>query len=170
MIKLIRAFDNFLEQLSRGGLILGFGAILFLSVGSIVLRWLGESLLWIDPLTRHLVFSCAFLGGSLATSAGVHIRIDLASKLLERSSSRTLKLGYKILLLTFSFCVCAVLTLASWDFFLSEKEFGSPDFLGIHSSYLVGIIFVGTGLIALRFLNRIFITAFQGEAIGYTPL
>lgn len=169
-MKLIRVFDQSLERLSRGGLILGFGAILLLSVGSIVLRWLGSSLLWIDPLTRHLVFSCAFLGGSLATSAGVHIRIDLASKLLERSSSKALKRGYKILLLTFSFAVCFVLTLASWDFFLSEKEYGSPDFLGIHSSYLVGIIFVGMGLISLRFFNRILLTAFPGDAIGNTPL
>lgn len=169
-MKFIRAFDEILEKLSRGGLILGFGAILILSVGSIVLRWLGESLLWIDPLTRHLVFSCAFLGGSLATSAGVHIRIDLASKLLERSSSQVLKLGYRILLLIFSFIVCVVLTLASWEFYLSEKEYGSPDFLGIHSSFLVAIIFIGTGLISLRFLNRIFITAFSGEAVGNTPL
>lgn len=149
---------------------LGFTAILLLSVGSIVLRWLGSSLLWIDPMTRHLVFCCAFLGGSLATRAGVHIKIDLISKLLERSKSQTLKFGHRLIIMCFSFLVCLILTKASWDFFLSEKEFGSPDVLGIHSSSFVGIIFVGMGLITLRFLNQILIVIFLGEEIEHARL
>lgn len=169
-MKFIRAFDNILESLSRGGLILGFASILILSVGSIVLRWLGSSLLWIDPLTRHLVFCCAFFGGSLATKAGVHIRIDVVSKLIERVDSPKLSYVYQLLLLLFSFVVCSVLTLASWEFYLSEKEFGSPDFLGIHSSMLVGIIFIGTGLIALRFLNQIALAIFSGDKIEHARL
>lgn len=169
-MKFIRAFDNILESLSRGGLILGFALILILSVGSIVLRWLGSSLLWIDPLTRHLVFCCAFFGGSLATKAGVHIRIDVVSKLIERVDSTKLSYVYQLLLLLFSFVVCSVLTLASWEFYLSEKEFGSPDFLGIHSSMLVGIIFIGTGLIALRFLNQIALAIFSGDKIEHARL
>lgn len=169
-MKFIRAFDNILESLSRGGLILGFASILILSVGSIVLRWLGLSLLWIDPLTRHLVFCCAFFGGSLATKAGVHIRIDVVSKLIERVDSPKLSYVYQLLLLLFSFVVCSVLTLASWEFYLSEKEFGSPDFLGIHSSILVGIIFLGTGLIALRFLNQIALAIFSGDKIEHARL
>lgn len=169
-MKFIRAFDNILESLSRGGLILGFASILILFVGSIVLRWLGSSLLWIDPLTRHLVFCCAFFGGSLATKAGVHIRIDVVSKLIERVDSPKLSYVYQLLLLLFSFVVCSVLTLASWEFYLSEKEFGSPDFLGIHSSILVGIIFLGTGLIALRFLNQIALAIFSGDKIEHARL
>lgn len=169
-MKFIRAFDNILESLSQGGLILGFASILILSVGSIVLRWLGSSLLWIDPLTRHLVFCCAFFGGSLATKAGVHIRIDVVSKLIERVDSPKLSYVYQLLLLLFSFVVCSVLTLASWEFYLSEKEFGSPDFLGIHSSMLVGIIFIGTGLIALRFLNQIALAIFSGDKIEHARL
>lgn len=169
-MKFIKGIDQFLESLSRGGLILGFGAILLLSVLSIVLRWMGESLLWIDPLTRHLVFCCAFFGGSLATSAGVHIRIDLASKILEQFKSSHLKFFHRLILLGFSLIVCLVLTKASWDFYLSEKEYGSPDFLGIHSSVLVGIIFVGVGLIAFRFFNRILILIFAGEEIEHAPL
>lgn len=169
-MKFIRNFDHILERVSRAGLILGFSAILLLSVGSIVLRWLGSSLLWIDPLTRHLVFCCAFLGGSLATSAGVHIRIDLVSKLLEKTKSSGVKHAYQFLLAGFSLVVCLFLTLASWDFFLSEKEYGSPDFLGIHSSYLVGIIFVGMGLISFRFLNQMLMVIFPGEEIEHSHL
>lgn len=169
-MKLFRSFDDLLETLSRRALFLGFGAILFLSVGSIFLRWFGSSLLWVDPLTRHLVFACAFLGGSLATKAGVHIRIDLVSKLISRIESATMGRIYRVLILGFSFAVCVVLTKASWDFFLSEKEYGSPDFLGIHSSYLVGIIFVGTGLIALRFFNQIIFALFSGEDLEHHPL
>jgi TRAP-type C4-dicarboxylate transport system permease small subunit len=52
---------------------------------------------------------------------------------------------------------------SGYDFFVVEKEFGAPSFLGIHSAYLVGIIPFGMGLISLRFFNRLIIGLLQGD-------
>ena len=63
-------------------------AMLIISTLSIFLRWFQVSFLWTDPLVRHLVFITAFLGGSLATGANNHIRIDLAGKLFEKFDAK----------------------------------------------------------------------------------
>lgn len=164
-MKLIALFDEILERLSRWSLIACLFAILGFSVGAIVLRWLGSSILWIEPLVRHLVFLSAFLGGSLATSKGVHIRVDLFTKLLEHSRSRVLHWFHRNLLALFSLVTTVVLTKAAYDFFQVEKEFGAPALLNIHSSYLVGIIPFGMGLIALRFFNQLIMGLINGVTL-----
>lgn len=157
MIKWIQHFDDLLERLSRWGIIVSLFGILGFAVFSIVLRWLGKSEMWIEPLVRHLVFLSAFFGGSLATSSKVHIRIDVLTKLIESSSSEMLKKSQGIVLNLFCVGVCAVLTKASYDFFLVEREFGASGFLNIHSSAWVFIIPFGMGLITLRFINQLFL-------------
>lgn len=161
-MKLFVTFDDILERVSRYGLVAALFMILGLSVFAIVLRWLGSSLMWIEPLVRHLVFLSAFLGGSLATSKNVHIKVDLFTKLLERSHSKIIHWIHKNLIALFCLIVCVVLTKSGWDFYLVEKEFGTPGFLHIHSAYLVGIIPFGMGLIALRFFNQLIIGVVQG--------
>lgn len=161
-MKLFVTFDDILERFSRYGLVASLFMILGLSVFAIVLRWLGSSLMWIEPLVRHLVFLSAFLGGSLATSKNVHIKVDILTKLLERSHSKIIHWIHKNLIALFCLVVCIVLTKSGWDFYLVEKEFGAPGFLHIHSAYLVGIIPFGMGLIALRFLNQLIIGVVQG--------
>jgi TRAP-type C4-dicarboxylate transport system permease small subunit len=161
-MKLFVVFDDLLERVSRYGLVASLFMILGLSVFAIVLRWLGSSLMWIEPLVRHLVFLSAFLGGSLATSKNVHIKVDILTKLLERSHSKIIHWIHKNLVTLFCLIVCVVLTKSGWDFYLVEKEFGAPGFLQIHSAYLVGIIPVGMGLIALRFFNQLIIGVVQG--------
>ena len=165
MRRLIKIFDHSLESLSRYGLIASLFSILLLTVTAIILRWTGSSVLWIEPLVRHMVFLCAFLGGSLATSKNVHIRIDLFSKLVEKSNSRLLKWFHFNTVSLFCLLTTAALFKASWDFFLVEKEFGAPAFLEIHSSWLVGIIPLGIGLITLRFLNQLLLSLSDGEVI-----
>lgn len=161
-MKLFVVFDDLLERVSRYGLVASLFMILGLSVFAIVLRWLGSSLMWIEPLVRHLVFLSAFLGGSLATSKNVHIKVDILTKLLERSHSKIIHWIHKNLVSLFCLLVCVVLTKSGWDFYLVEREFGAPGFLHIHSAYLVGIIPVGMGLIALRFFNQLIISVVQG--------
>jgi TRAP-type C4-dicarboxylate transport system permease small subunit len=164
MEKIVTSFDEILEKMSRWSLIISLYLILGLAVLSIVLRWAGLSPLWIDPLIRHLVFLSAFLGGSLATSKGVHIKVDLLTHFIENSRSKVLHWLHRNLVTFFCFATTLVLTKASWDFFLIENEFGSTAFLGIHSSYLVSIITVGMGLICLRFFNKLLIGLMQGES------
>ena len=89
-MKLIQAFDDVLERISRWGIVGSLFVILGFAVLSIVLRWVGKSSMWMEPLIRHIVFLSAFLGGSLATSRNVHIKVDLLTKLLEKSSSKVL--------------------------------------------------------------------------------
>ena len=57
--------------------------MLFFSVLTILLRWFGQSLEFVEPFVRHLVFLSTFLGGVLATGRGTHIGIDIIGKLLE---------------------------------------------------------------------------------------
>ena len=162
-MKVIHAFDDALEKFSRWGIVAALFAILTLAVLSIVLRWMGSSLMWIEPLVRHLVFLSAFLGGSLATSKGVHIKVDLLTHLVDRSESKVLKWFHHNIVLLFCLIVTVVLTKAGWDFYLVEKEFGNEAFLGLHSSILVGIIPFGMGLIALRFFNKLLLGLTMGE-------
>lgn len=162
-MKFIQAFDDLLEKLSRWGIVVSLFMILSLSVLAIVLRWMGSSLMWIEPMVRHLVFLSAFFGGSLATSKGVHIKVDLLTHLVDRLDSRILKWFHHNLVLLFSFVICVVLTKSAWDFYLVEKEFGIEAFLGLHSSVLVGIIPFGMGLMALRFFNKLLLGLAMGE-------
>lgn len=162
MLKFIRAIDEVLERISRWGLVASLFLILGLAVLAIILRWLGQSWMWLEPLTRHLVFLSAFFGGSLATSKNVHIKVDLLTKLVERSHSRVVKWFHHNLINLFCFFTCIALVKSGWDFYLVEKEFGAPSFLHIHSSTLVGIIFVGMGLITLRFFNQLVMGIING--------
>lgn len=159
-------FDDVLEKISRWGLISCLLAILTLAVGAIFLRWSGKSFMWLEPLTRHLVFLSAFLGGSLATSKDVHIKVDLLTKLVERSNSVVLHWLHKNIISLFCFITVTALFKSSWDFFLSEKEYGAPSLLGFHSSVFVAIIPIGMGLITLRFLNLLLLGILKGDPRG----
>lgn len=165
MEKIISGFDDLLEKISRYGIIISLYLILGFAVLGIVLRWLGSSLMWLEPLTRHVVFLSAFLGGSLATSKGVHIKVDILTHVVERTNSKILKWMHKNLVAIFCCVTCLMLTKSGWDFFLVEREFGTEAFLGIHSSYLVLIIPLGMGLIAIRFLNQLLLGLFDGESL-----
>lgn len=160
-MKLFLILDEFLDRLSRFGLVAGLFSILGLSVFAIILRWFGSSLMWVEPLIRHLVFLSAFLGGSVATSKNVHIKIDLFTKLIELSQSKLIHWIHKNLVTLFCFIVCLVLAKSGRDFYLVEKEFGAVGFLHIHSATLVGIIPFGMGLITLRFFNQLVIGLVQ---------
>lgn len=166
MEKLVQAFDDVLEKISRWGLVFSLFFILGFAVLSILLRWFGMSPMWLEPMIRHVVFLSAFLGGSLATSKGAHIKVDLLSHLMEASKSKIIHWMHRNLVALFCLVTTIVLAKASYDFFLVEREFGSVAFLGLHSSYLVAIIPFGMGLIALRFLNKLLLGLMQGDARG----
>lgn len=164
MEKIVLFIDDILEKISRWGIIFCLFVILGFAVLSIVLRWLGSSPMWLEPMIRHVVFLSAFFGGSLATSKNVHIKVDILTKLVEASSSKVLHWLHRNLVALFCFVTTVALMKASYDFYLVEKEFGAPAFLDIHSAYLVGIIPFGMGLIAFRFLNQLILGLLQGDA------
>jgi len=153
-----RAFD----QSARAVLLASLVGMLGLSLLGIVLRWTGSSLMWIDPVVRHLVIVAAFAGGILAVGKKSHIRIDLLSKPMEFAPPAMRILVERILSLVTAL-VTAALAWSAWLFYLSEKEYGSAGLLGLHSSSLVIIFPLGWGLLALRWLLAL-MTANKAEA------
>lgn len=155
---MIKKIDSLLDKISFYGIVIAVLLMLSLTVLNIVLRWFNTSILWIDPLVRHLVFLSAFLGGSLATGKDNHIRIDLASKALASMNKPALKIWVERFIYIVTLIALVLLTKAGVDFAKMEFEFGKKVFLGFHSGVLVSIIPFGMGLIGLRYLLRLLLT------------
>ena len=113
---------------------ISLGAMISLTLINILLRWFGATILWIEPLTRQLVFLSAFLGGAIATGSRSHIAIDLAGRLLDGVGLKGLKGVLDRLLVLFCFVAVVWLSYAAYQLYLVELEFGKIEFLGIHSS------------------------------------
>lgn len=159
---IVKKLDSWVEKVAIALLVSGVTSMLLLAVLTIVLRWFQMSLPWLDPMVRHLVFATTFLGGVVATGRGSHIGIDILSKTFEVQGNKKALTQLKRLTSLVSFFTLSWLVFASWGFMKIELEFGRDVFLGLHSGYLVGIIPVGIGLIAFRFLN-VFIQTFSSD-------
>lgn len=154
---MIRKLDNFLDLIAKWGVLVCIGLMLVLSLTNITLRWFENSVLWIEPLVRHLVFLAAFFGGAIATGEGQHIKIDLLSKILERTDNKLAQVIVERIVLLACLLATLILTKAGYDLVLVEKEYGGEAFLGIHSAYLIAIIPFGMGFISLRFFLNLFL-------------
>lgn len=160
----IKKLDWAIEKFSSVLLVASILAILFCSSGTIILRWFHINLTWIDPFVRHLVLLSTFLGGVVATGRGNHIGIDLISKFLEiKGYERGKVLVNRMILLT-SGIVLIWLIKSGMDFTKVEMEFSKIEFWGIGSGYLVAMIPVGLGLIAIRFFTLFFLS-FDKDAV-----
>ena len=151
----ISQLDALIDRLCRWGLYLCLFFMLFLTLFNIVLRFFESSMLWIDPLVRHTVFLSAFLGGALATGRNKNIAIDiLANYFKDHKDSKANKI---INLIIYTVCLVTLiwLTKAGIDLVELEIEYGRKVFLSIHSSFLIGIIPFGLGIISLRFFFKI---------------
>lgn len=152
---MIKTFDRLIEKIAYFGLIVSISAMLSLTLLNIVLRWFEISIMWIDPLVRHLVFLAAFLGGCIAAGEDQHIKIDILSRVLKSKKSKKI---LDIFLSLLSFVAAGFLIYAGIGLFNVEAEFGKEVFLGIHSKLLVGIIPLGATLMGIRFFLRMFIS------------
>lgn len=162
-MNLVRKFDWAVDKFSSYLLVGSVLVILFLSTSSIVLRWFHINFQWIEPMVRHLVFVCAFLGGVIATGRGTHIGIDLVGKFVESRNWHHLKVWITRLIMFVSGVVLLWLIKAGIDFTVVEMEFTKDVGLGfLQSGHLVAIIPIGLGLIALRFF-LLLILSFEGE-------
>lgn len=161
-MKALKRFDYYVDKIIEWSLVSTILSVMILSVLTIVLRWFQLNLQWIEPLTRHLVFLSAFLGGAVATKKGTHIGIDVLGKYLEAKSWHSFLINIQRYISVVSFVTLLILAKASYDFMLVEKEFGTEAFFGLHSGDLVMIIPVGFLLIAYRFVYM-FMTSFDKE-------
>jgi TRAP-type C4-dicarboxylate transport system permease small subunit len=130
-----------------------FCVVLALMIGfsglQIVLRNVFHTgLLWIDPLTRALVFWLAFLGALAATARVRHLHIDAVQRALPAGSAaamrRVLSIGTAL--------VCALMSNGAYEYILQEKEAGTHGFLGIPTWAVESILVWGFGLLAYRFV------------------
>ena len=151
VLGILKKIDNGIEKFSQYGLVVSLSVILFFCVLNIVLRWFDQTLFWIDPLVRHLVFVSAFLGGALATGRKQHIGIDIISKILEQKDNKKIINILQIFIWTVCFLTLVWLTKAGIEMAKVEFEHGKESFLGIHSGVLLSIIPVGFSLIGFRF-------------------
>ena len=160
MLKPFKILDSIVEKSSSYLLVIAVLSMLGLSISTIVLRWFSVSFLWVEPLTRHLVFLSAFLGGVIATGRKNHIGIDVIGKYFEaKKNHQALGVIEKIISLS-CFIALVWLIMACYQFTIVEAEYGKVAFLGIHSKYLVAIAPFGFSLIAYRFLY-LFLSSFE---------
>ena len=156
----LRILDKTIEKCSIAALVVSIFLMLFLNLLGIVLRWLGTSLLWIDPLTRHLVLASAFLGGVIATGNNNHIAVDIMSRFLEASGRYRLRKYLSRFISLVTGIILAWFSLSSWKFVQIEIEYGRDIFWNIPGGYLVAIIPCGLALICYRFFF-IFVDSFS---------
>lgn len=154
----LKRFDHYVEKVIEWFLVATLLSVMVFSVLTIVLRWFQINLQWVEPLTRHLVFLSAFLGGAVATKKGNHIGIDILGKYLEAKQWHGLLKNIQRYIALVGFVTLIILTKASYDFMLVEKAFGGEAFFGLHSGDLVMIIPLGFLLIAYRFIYMFFIS------------
>ncbi|MBN2125405.1 MAG: TRAP transporter small permease [Deltaproteobacteria bacterium] len=158
----LRFLDNLLARIEKGFLVLFLGLMVVLTFLQVALRalytqahmeWanaLMGHIAWTEPLVRLLVLWVTFLGASLLTREGKHIKIDLMPGLLP---ARWLR--YRGLLLSLAcILVTALMLLSSVAYIRMEIAFGAPAALGIPGWVGPLILPVGFSLILLRFLLR----------------
>lgn len=158
---MIKSFDDFLQSFSKWGVTLCVALMLSLTILNIALRWFEISILWIEPLVRHLVFLAAFFGGSLATGDNQHIKIDIVSRFLEKADKPLLSKWLEVLITLVAFTAAVTLVVSSVNLSLVEFEYGKKEFLNIHSGFLVSIIPFGMSLISLRLFLRVLLFTFK---------
>jgi len=152
--------DRAIGKGASGLLVVTVLTIFIAGLSSIVLRWFHLSFMWLDPLIRHLLFLSAFLSGIVITGKNKHLSIDLLNKYLESFPlwhQRARRIVYLTSVLTLLWLIKA-----SWDFLLSEIQYGKVQFLGIHSAVWVAVIPVGLFLMSYRFFY-LFLESFQKE-------
>jgi C4-dicarboxylate transporter, DctQ subunit len=119
-VKLLSRISAILFGVERGVLVLLFSAMILLAFAQVVLRnLLSMGLVWADPLLRNGVLWLGFVGASLATREGKHIRIDLLGRYLKPSAAKAVAVVTDLFMLA----VCLLLADASRTFVLNEIEF-----------------------------------------------
>lgn len=155
VFKVVFFLDDFLEKMAKILGVLSLLGMLFLTLFVIVMRMLGHTYLWIDPLVRHLVFFSAFFGGILATGKGGHVSIDLVGKPLEKAERfRELKWINTVLWLVCG-VVLVIVSQTSWQFVRDTLQYEGEAFLGVKRGYLVAMIPIGFSIMAYRFWVKI---------------
>jgi TRAP-type C4-dicarboxylate transport system permease small subunit len=159
---ILHHIDRAIRRVEGGLLVLFLSLMVCLTFLQIVLRafhiygrfqWanaLMGYLDWTEPLVRLLVLWVAFLGASLSTGKGKHIKIDLMSELLPARW-----LPYREMVLSAACAaVAALMVHASCGYVWMEWSFGGRLFLGMPAWIGQTVMPAGFLLMLFRFLLR----------------
>jgi TRAP-type C4-dicarboxylate transport system permease small subunit len=150
-MKALGAIDRVLFKLELVSLSAILASMVGLSCLQIILRnFFATGIASADIVLRHLTLGLAFLGASLATREGRHLKIDIVPRMASKRVKGLLGLITGIL----SVAVCVILARAGWNFVLLEIQSQSTFTLGIPLWVAKLTIPLGFLLVAFRIVLR----------------
>ncbi len=128
------------------------GLMVFMVLLQIILRnFFSSGIVGGDAVVRHMLLWVGFLGAGLATRKGTHIRIDIASKVLNQKGTEVTRVLTDI----FSVIVSSLLVYASYNFVKLEYETADKLlFMHLPLWFMESIIPIGFLIITLRFASK----------------
>lgn len=161
-MKWLKIIDSWIARIETGllvfiSIIMVLGAFL-----QVILRnFFDTGIDGAEILLRHLVLWIGFIGASLATREEKHINVDLFSRIVSPSHKRIAKIITDLIAVG----VTLLLTYASWEFVMSEKEFGTTLFSNVKAWPFEIIIPIGFLMISLRFFFNLCLYLFQKNSL-----
>ena len=151
--KFLNTIDKGLSHIESSVLILILSSVVFLAFFQIILRnFFSYSIIWGDPLLRHMVLWIAFLGASLANKENRHINIDVLHRLMGPVGKKRVSFITNL----FSALVSGLLVRAAFVFVRDEFTTGTTLFPGVPLWPMVSIILIGFISITFRFILKAF--------------
>lgn len=150
-MRLLLNIDRWLARVTGGLIIVLLSVMILMAFGQVLLRnFFHTGIEWGDIFLRHLVLWLGFLGATIATGEGRHLKIEFINRL---ASEQYRKIIYIITNL-FAAVVCYFLLRAAISFVQFEIESASTLILNLPTTYFIIIIPIGYGIIAFRFAVR----------------
>jgi len=153
--KVLAGSENFFDKIIKVEAFLlstFLGLMVLMVLLQIVLRnFFSSGIAGGDAMVRHMLLWVAFLGAGIATKGGMHIKIDLASKLLSPKGIQIADVITNI----FSVIIGCLLVYASYEFVKLEYE-AQGELLFFHLPlWILEIIMpIGFLIITLRFVSK----------------
>lgn len=165
-MSILHKLNELLDKVNRGAIILITITIISTSFLNIVLRWFNTSLMFVDPLVRHLVFLLAFLGALEATERSQNISIDVLKRYLETKEKKKLISIIDKVILMLSILGCLWLAQSSYEFVKIEMQYPRELFWGISTGTASAIMPLGFSLLALKSFLRLLLSFQLTPMIG----
>jgi TRAP-type C4-dicarboxylate transport system permease small subunit len=158
-MKALGSIDRILFRIELALLTMVLASMVGLASLQILLRNLfSTGITSADIVLRHLTLGLTFLGASLATREGRHLKIDIVPRIVSKRMKGLLGAITGIL----SVAVCIILARAGWNFVLLEQQSQSVFALGIPLWVVKLVIPLGFLQIAFRILLRMVYRAPEG--------
>lgn len=149
-MKVFNKIDTFVEKSIIVLLGINIFSMLSLTILNIILRQFQETLMWIEPLVRHLVFLSCFLGAALASGENKHIKIDLLTRLMERFKDSIFPKVLETIIHIITLVVLGFLIKSGVNFYYFEKDYATEAFLNFNSAQLILLIPIGFSLVFIK--------------------